>query len=120
MVWRPDRKLSLADCSWRVFLRHDPGFAWACIGAGVLLNLWGIALCSRRSTMRPYVGVQLFLILVTLVNVGIIMMARSHTAGFESLTPQEVKASFPYWVMLVAPACMALMYVVDRRARRHR
>lgn len=97
----------------------EPVSATAGLCSFMILNAWGILLWSSRHTMTAYVGIQRFLMGTTVAMTALVCFVKD-LKGISAPVNQVSSqiTDLPYWIILLPPALMGMMYFRERQASR--
>lgn len=93
---------------------RDPVAGGACIGAFLLVNLYGLHLWRKRARISAYAGIQRLLAALSLVIVAVMLVLYLRDSNELPAPGAMVSTHLPYWLALVAPALMLLFHFMKK------
>ncbi|MBI3786207.1 MAG: hypothetical protein HY270_22700 [Deltaproteobacteria bacterium] len=87
------------------------------IGGFFVLNAWGVHLWRLRDRLAAYPAMQRFLLMSTPVVALLTFVANRRGVSQPPNPGDSVSTYLPYWIVLVCPALMLGMFVLERATR---
>jgi len=92
-----------------LLLARDPATGLLCLAGGLGLNGLGLGLWLARRRLRPYLGIQAFLLGTSLVVAVLVLVVNARGLSRPPEAGALVATYLPWWVITLPPGLMAGM-----------